>query len=76
MVLNNAIFGSLGPLGHQTSFLWDYVKDDSFLLPTATTVPEPECRITTRDKLPKVWEQKEHSVDICCLIHGAQIEHL
>jgi len=22
------------------------------------------------------WEQKEHSVDICCLIQGAQIEYL
>jgi hypothetical protein len=75
-VLNNAIFGSLGPLGHKTSFLWDCVKDDSSLLPTTTNIPEPECRITTRDKLPKVWEQKEHSVDIFCLIHGAQIEYL
>jgi len=51
MVPNNAIFGSLGPLGYQTSFLWDYVKDDSFLLQTETNIPEPECRITTRDKL-------------------------
>jgi hypothetical protein len=51
MVPNNAIFGSLGPLGHQTSFLWDYVKDDSFLLPMAINIPELECRITTRYKL-------------------------
>jgi len=76
MLLNNEIFGSLGPLVHQTSFLWDYVRDARFILPMATNIPEPECRITTRDRLAKVWEQKEHSVDICCLIHGAQIEYL
>jgi hypothetical protein len=42
MVLNNAIFGSLDPLGHQTSILWDYEKDAMFLLPMAKNNPELE----------------------------------
>ena len=63
-------------------FLWGYVKDQVFVPPLPTSIPELKVRIRTAiltitaDTLQTVWNKLEYCAHICRITKGANIEHL
>jgi len=62
-------------------FLWGYVKDQLYVPPLRTSIPELKVRIrtaietTTADMLQTVWKELIYRVDVCRITKGAHIEH-
>ena len=63
-------------------FLWGYVKDQVYVPPLPTNIPELEVRIRTAidtitaDVLKTVCNEPDYRVDVCRITNGAHIEHL
>jgi len=63
-------------------FLWGYVKDQVYVPPLPTSIPELKVRIRTAtetitaDMLQAVWNELNYHVDVCRITNGAHIEHL
>ena len=63
-------------------FLWGYVKDQVYVPPFPTSIPELKVRIrtaietVTADMLQTVWNELDYRVDVCRITKGAHIEHL
>jgi hypothetical protein len=63
-------------------FVWGYVKDQVYVPPLPTSIPELKLRIRTAietitaDMLEKVWNELDYRVDVCRITKGAHIEHL
>ncbi|GBM07848.1 hypothetical protein AVEN_96473-1 [Araneus ventricosus] len=62
-------------------FLWGFVKDKVFAPPLPQDLQELEQRITnvlnalTWDRLSRVWQELDYSVNICRATREARIEH-
>jgi hypothetical protein len=62
-------------------FLWVY-KDQFYVLPLPTSVPEMKVRIRTAtetitaDMIQTVWNELDYRVDVCIITMGSYIEHL
>jgi len=63
-------------------FLWGYVKDQVYVPPLPSSIPELKVRIRTAietitaDMLQTVWNELDYRVDVCRITKGAHIEHL
>jgi len=63
-------------------FLWGYVKDQVYVPPLHTSIPELKVRIRsaietiTADVLQTVWNELDYRVDVCRITKGAHIDHL
>jgi len=63
-------------------FLWGYVKDQVYVPPLPSSIPELKVRIrtaietTTPDMLQTVWNELDYLVDVCRITKGAHTEHL
>ena len=63
-------------------FLWGYVKDQVYVPPLSTSIPELKVQIrtaietTTADMLQTVWNELDYRDCVCRIIKGAHIEHL
>jgi len=63
-------------------FLWGYIKDQVYVPPLSTSIPELKVRIRTAietitaDMLQTVWNKLDYHVDACRITKGAHIEHL
>ena len=63
-------------------FLLAYVKNQVYIPPLPTSIPELKVRITTAigtittDMIQTVWNELDYRVDICRIKKGAHIEHL
>ena len=63
-------------------FLWGYVKDQVYVPPLPTSIPELKVRnrttieTITADMLQTVWNELDYRVDVCRITKGAHIEHL
>ena len=63
-------------------FLWGYVKDQVYVPPLPTSIPELKIRIRTAietitaDMLQTVWNELDYRVDVCRITKGLYIEHL
>jgi len=63
-------------------FLWGYVKDQVYVPPLSSSIPELKVGIRTAietitaDMLQTVWNELEYRVDVCRITKGAHIEHL
>jgi len=63
-------------------FLWQFVKDSSYIPPLPMSLKELCDRITralqtiTVDMLHRVWDEFDYRVDVCHVTQGAYIEGL
>jgi len=61
-------------------FLCGYVKDQVYVPPLPSSIPELQIRTTietiTADMLQTVWNELNYRVDVCRITKGAHIEHL
>ena len=63
-------------------FLWGYVKDQVYVPPLPTSIPELKLRIGTSietitgDMLQTVRNELNYRVDVCRITKGAHIQHL
>ena len=63
-------------------FLWGYVKDQVYVPPLPTSIPELKVRIRTAietitaEMLQTVWNELDYRVDVCRITKGAHVEHL
>ena len=59
-----------------------YVKDQVYVPPLPTSIPELKVRIrtgtdtVTADMLQTVWNEPDFRVDVCRITKGAHVEHL
>jgi len=67
---------------HVISFYGVTSKNQVYVPPLPTSVPELQVRIRTAietitaDMLQIVWNELDYRVDVCRIIKGAHIEHL
>jgi len=63
-------------------FLCSYAKDQVYVPPLPTSIPELKVRIRTAietitaDMLQTVWNELDYRVDACRITEGAHVEHL
>jgi len=63
-------------------FLWGYIKDQVYVPPLPSSIPELKVRIRTAigtitaDMLQTVWNELDYRVDVFRITKGAHIEHL
>jgi hypothetical protein len=63
-------------------FLWGYVKDQIYVPPLPSSIPELKVRITmaietiTADMLQTGCNELDYRVDVCRITKGAHIEHV
>jgi len=63
-------------------FPWGYVKDQVYVPPVPTSIPELKVRIRnaietiTPGMLQTVWNELDYRVDVCRITKGAHTGHL
>ena len=59
-------------------FLCGYVKDQVYVPPLPTSIPELKVRIRTATETitADMWNELDYRVDVCRITKGAHIEHL
>jgi hypothetical protein len=63
-------------------FLWGYFKDQVYVPPLPTGIPELKVRIRTAietitaNMLQRVWKEFDYHADVCRITKGAHIEQL
>jgi len=81
-VIRNDCRGLTTATSFSRFFLWDYVKDQVYVLPLPASIPELKLRIRTAietitaDMLQSVWNELDYHVDVCRITKGANIELL
>ena len=62
--------------------LWGYVKDQVYVPPFPSSIPELKVQIRTAietitaDMLQTVWKELDYRVDVCRITKCSRIEHL